>query len=53
MEEKKTYTSEEAYKATLEYFGGDEEAARVWVEKFAKQDAEGEIIDRTPDDMRP
>ena len=48
----KTYTSEEAYKATLEYFGGDEEAARVWVEKFAKQDAEGEIIDRTPDDMR-
>lgn len=52
MEEKKTYTSEEAYKATLEYFGGDEEAARVWVEKFAKQDAEGEIIDRTPDDMR-
>ena len=52
MEENKTYTSDEAYNAALEYFNGDEEAARVWVEKFAKQDATGAIIDKTPDDMR-
>ena len=52
MEENKTYTSEEAYKAAIEYFSGDEEAARVWVEKFAKQDATKKIIDKTPDDMR-
>ena len=30
-----TYTYEEAYQASLNYFGGDELAARVWVNKYA------------------
>jgi len=37
--EKNTYTYDEAYEATLEYFGGDELAARVWVSKYALKDS--------------
>jgi len=47
----KTYSYEEAYKATLEYFGGDELAARVWVNKYALKDSFGKIYEKTPDDM--
>lgn len=41
--EKNTYTYDEAYEATLEYFGGDELAARVWVSKYALKDSYGNI----------
>ncbi|MFZ5941442.1 MAG: adenosylcobalamin-dependent ribonucleoside-diphosphate reductase [Bacteroidota bacterium] len=47
----KTYSYEEASKATLEYFGGDELAARVWVNKYALKDSFGKIYEKTPDDM--
>ena len=33
--EKKTYSYEEAFAASLKYFDGDELAARVWVNKYA------------------
>ena len=33
METNKTYSFDEAFQASLEYFGGDELAARVWVNK--------------------
>ena len=36
--ERKTYTYDEAYDATLRYFDGDELAARVWVTKYALKD---------------
>jgi ribonucleoside-diphosphate reductase alpha chain len=49
--ETKTYTYEEAYDATLKYFGGDELAARVWVSKYALKDSYGNIYELTPDDM--
>ncbi len=49
--EKNTYTYDEAYEATLEYFGGDELAARVWVSKYALKDSYGNIYERTPADM--
>ena len=49
--EKKTYTYDEAYEATLEYFGGDELAARVWVSKYALKDSYGNIYEQTPADM--
>ena len=49
--EKKTHTYEEAYDATLRYFGGDELAARVWVSKYALKDSYGNIYELTPDDM--
>ena len=48
---KKTYTQEEAVKASLDYFKGDDLAARVWVNKYALKDSEGNIYELTPDDM--
>ncbi|MDE6450260.1 MAG: ribonucleoside-diphosphate reductase, adenosylcobalamin-dependent, partial [Muribaculaceae bacterium] len=49
--EKKTYTYNEAYDATLKYFDGDELAARVWVSKYALKDSFGNYYELTPDDM--
>ncbi len=49
--EKKTYAYEEAFKASLEYFAGDELAARVWVNKYAMKDSFGHIYERSPHDM--
>ncbi len=40
---RKTYTFEEAFEASLTYFGGDELAAKVWVNKYALKDAFGNI----------
>lgn len=51
MENKKTYTYDEAYKASLEYFDGDELAARVWVSKYAMKDSFGNIYEQSPEDM--
>ncbi|MDR1356290.1 MAG: adenosylcobalamin-dependent ribonucleoside-diphosphate reductase [Tannerellaceae bacterium] len=47
----KTYTFDEAYKASLEYFTGDELAAKVWVNKYALKDAFGNIYEKSPEDM--
>lgn len=49
--EKKIYTFDEANKASLDYFGGDELAARVWVTKYALKDSFGNIYEKTPYDM--
>ena len=49
--EKKTYTNDEAYAASLEYFKGDELAARVWVNKYAVKDSYGNIYEKSPVDM--
>lgn len=46
-----SYTFNDAYNATLEYFEGDELAAKVWVNKYALKDALGNIYERTPVDM--
>lgn len=46
-----TYTSDEAYRKSLDYFGGDDLAARVWVNKYALKDSAGIIYEGTPDDM--
>ena len=46
-----TYTFDEAFKASTDYFGGDELAAKVWVSKYALKDSFGNIYERTPDDM--
>ena len=46
-----TYTYDEAFKASLEYFEGDELAARVWVNKYAMKDSFGHIFERSPRDM--
>ena len=49
--EKKTYTYNEAYDASLKYFKGDELAARVWATKYALKDSFGNLYEQTPDDM--
>ncbi|MCD6565998.1 MAG: adenosylcobalamin-dependent ribonucleoside-diphosphate reductase [Bacteroidales bacterium] len=46
-----TYSHNEAFKASLEYFKGDELAARVWVNKYAMKDSFGNLFEKTPDDM--
>ncbi|WP_279149733.1 adenosylcobalamin-dependent ribonucleoside-diphosphate reductase [Muribaculum intestinale] len=51
MDEKKTYSFDEAQDATLKYFNGDELAARVWVTKYALKDSFGNIYEKTPADM--
>ncbi|MDX1363784.1 MAG: adenosylcobalamin-dependent ribonucleoside-diphosphate reductase [Arenibacter latericius] len=48
---KKTYTQEEAFDASLKYFKGDDLAARVWVNKYALKDSDGNIYELTPNDM--
>lgn len=47
----KTYTFDEAFKASLDYFTGDELAAKVWVNKYALKDAYGNIYEESPNDM--
>lgn len=47
----KTYNHEDAYQKALEYFEGDELAARVWVNKYALKDSQGYLYELTPEDM--
>lgn len=47
----KTYSFDEAMKATTDYFLGDELAAKVWINKYALKDSFGNIYEKTPDDM--
>ena len=49
--EKKTFTQKEAEIASVEYFKGDELAARVWSTKYALKDSFGNLYEETPDDM--
>ncbi|MDR1222944.1 MAG: adenosylcobalamin-dependent ribonucleoside-diphosphate reductase [Tannerella sp.] len=49
--EQKIYSFDEAYKASLIYFTGDELAAKVWVNKYALKDGFGNIYEKTPADM--
>jgi ribonucleoside-diphosphate reductase alpha chain len=51
MESIKTYTYDEAFEASLAYFGGDELAARVWVNKYAMKDSYGKIYEKSPEQM--
>jgi len=46
-----TYSYEEAYKSTLEYFKGDELAATVWINKYALKDSFGKIYEKNPEQM--
>ena len=48
---KKNFTFDESYKASLEYFKGDELAAKVWVSKYALKDSQGVIYEKSPEDM--
>ena len=47
----KTYTYQEALLASTVYFKGDEMAAGVWINKYALKDSDGNIFEKTPNDM--
>ena len=47
----RTYTFDEAFKSSKEYFGGDELAARVWANKYALKDSYGNLFEQNPDEM--
>lgn len=47
----RTYSYEEAFKASVEYFHGDELAANVWINKYALKDSQGNLYEKTPADM--
>ena len=46
-----SYARSEVLQAATAYFGGDELAATVWLNKYALKDSRGNIYERTPDDM--
>ncbi len=46
-----TYQHEEVMEAATAYFKGDTLAASVWMNKYALKDSDGNIYERTPDDM--
>ncbi len=48
---RKIYTYEEAFQSSLDYFAGDELAAKVWVSKYALKDSDGNIYEQSPIDM--
>jgi ribonucleotide reductase alpha subunit len=49
--ENKTFSYEEALSASIEYFKGDELAAKVFVDKYALRDLDQRILEKTPDYM--
>ena len=52
QEEKlQTYSFDEAVASSLNYFKGDELAAKVWVNKYALKDSDGNIYELNPDQM--
>lgn len=47
----KTYSQEEAFDASKIYFKGDELAARVWINKYALKDSDGNLYESSPVEM--
>lgn len=47
----KTFDREEVLKASIDYFKGDTLAADVWINKYCLKDSNGNLYERTPDDM--
>lgn len=45
------FSKEEIFNDVVKYFGGDELAATVWIDKYALKNANGELVERTPEDM--
>ena len=45
------YSREEIHEATLAYFNGDNLATEVWINKYCLKDSDGNLYEKTPDDM--
>jgi ribonucleoside-diphosphate reductase alpha chain len=51
IETQKSYSHEEVLEASTTYFKGDNLAAGVWMNKYALKNSEGDIFEKTPEDM--
>jgi ribonucleoside-diphosphate reductase alpha chain len=49
--ERAVYSHDEAVNESIQYFKGDELAARVWANKYALKDSFGNMYEKSPDDM--
>ncbi len=45
------YTRDEVFKEAIKYFNGDTLATDVWINKYSLKDSEGNIYEKTPEDM--
>jgi ribonucleotide reductase alpha subunit len=45
------YTFDQVYSSTLKYFNGNELATDVWLRKYALKDYDGNLLEKSPDDM--
>lgn len=50
-EPQQIYIKDDIFQNVVDYFHNDELAARVWMDKYALKDPEGNLLERTPDDM--
>lgn len=49
--DEKAYEYSKALKLSIEYFGGEEISARVFLDKYALKDSENNLLESTPDEM--
>lgn len=47
----KTYPREKVLEECIRYFEGDELAATTWINKYARKNEKGELLELSPDDM--
>lgn len=45
------FSNDEVFTASTQYFNGDTLAANVWMNKYALKDSDGNLFERSPDDM--
>ena len=48
---RKVYLRKDVHEATLKYFNGDELATGVWINKYCLKDSDGNLFEKTPEDM--
>lgn len=49
--QREVYPNHEVLKEAQDYFKGDDLAAQVWLNKYALKDSEGNIYEKSPEDM--
>lgn len=51
QQEQSNYSYEEALRESTEYFGGDDLAARIFIDKYALRDGNQRLLEKTPEQM--
>ena len=49
--DERAYKYEEALKLSIEYFGGEEISAKVFLDKYALKDSNNVLLEATPEQM--